>query len=422
MSTIKKASPKPKAFISKKMAPKKKSIATKPKKSKMEKQPEQKKIPPVESKRCASIRNYDEPQFQCLMNTKNGEKYCPIHIVQEIKMDYVHVDEIENRLCPSTENKVIVNQILREISLKEETNKKILPIKSIDKKPITYHEQKASTVTTTHQENEDELEIKLLILVNDDEYCDVIPDLIGPVFFDITLSEDEQDPVTFDEIWTLKDGVKTPANVNKYYLFSYKDSNDKIRCLTIFTLYNMINENNLVHPITMEEIPPIDVERAKKLIEIYQTKLRLFNEDIEVTPELGLKSRLTKLFNQFHIHSIYLEEKWLLSISNTEHLYKIIKETERLVSNNLKSINPNLHGFKVFQKKNPNKSYHGKKKSKPVMEDTFELQEYIVGEWEKLIQAADNSQNQIPIWILASGLSFVVPEVKQKYPDLEIML
>ena len=50
------------------------------------------------------------------------------------------------------------------------------------------------------------------------------------------------------------------------------------------------------------------------------------------------------------------------------------------------------------------------------------LQEYIVTEWEKLIQAADTPQNQIPIWILASGLSFVVPEVKQKFPDLEVML
>ena len=55
-------------------------------------------------------------------------------------------------------------------------------------------EQKASTVENCHKENEDELEIKLLILVNDEEYCDLIPDLIGPVFQDVTVSEDETDP------------------------------------------------------------------------------------------------------------------------------------------------------------------------------------------------------------------------------------
>lgn len=418
MSTIKKSkgvASKLKTSIGKKMAPKKS-------KSKMTKKPAQEKVSSSNSKRCASIRSSEEPQFQCLMNTKNGEKYCPLHLVQEIKMDYVHAEEIETRINTDMENKIITNQIFREVAITEDIKHKPLLPKSIPKKSITYHEQKVSTVTTTHQENEDDLEIKLLILVNDDEYCDTIPDLIGPVFSDITLSEDDQDPVTFDEIWILKDGIKIPANVNKYYLFSYKDSKDKIRCLTIFTIYDMINENNLIHPITMEEIPSDDIERAKKLIDIYQTKLRLFSEDIEVTPELKLKSRLTKLFNQFHIHSIYLEEKWLFSIANMDHLYKIIRETERLISNNIKSINPNLHGFKIFQKKNPKKSSHSKKKFKYNEENVFELHEYIVSEWEKLIQAADNPQNQIPIWILASGLSFVVPEVKQKYPDLEIML
>ncbi|XWV25259.1 hypothetical protein QJ856_gp0512 [Tupanvirus deep ocean] len=382
-------------------------------------------------KTCAAIRSNDEPQFRCLMKTKNGEKYCPMHLVQKNIIDFNFVEDdildFDQRILEPS--KIITNDVIRILSLdnlnkSKTTNNKIEPKKNTN---ITMHEQKVSTIENSMKENEDELEIKLLILANDEEYCDVISKLIGPVFDDITLSEDEQDPVTFDEIWTMKDGIKTAASVNKYYLFSYKDSKDKIRCLTIFTIYSMINENNLIHPVTMEEIPEKDVKRAKKLIDLYQTKLGLFKEDdSNLSPEFKLRNRLTKLFKQFHVHSIYLEENWLLNLDDKSKLYKIIKETEKLVSNNIKTINPTLHGFKVFQKKEPVKKYNkGSKLPNPKIDDDdniFNLQEYIVGEWEKLIQAADTPQNQIPIWILASGLSFVVPEVKQKYPDLEIML
>ncbi|XWV26519.1 hypothetical protein QJ857_gp0548 [Tupanvirus soda lake] len=380
---------------------------------------------------CASIRSHDEPQFRCLMKTKNGEKYCPMHLAQKNIVDFNFVDddilEFDQRILEPI--KIITNDVIRKISL-DNMNK----IKKVDSKNdtikntnTTMHEQKVSTIENSMKENEDELEIKLLILANDEEYSEVISKLIGPVFDDITVSEDEQDPVTFDEIWTIKDGVKIPASVNKYYLFSYKDSKDKIRCLTIFTMYSMINENNLVHPVTMEEIPNKDVKRAKKLIDLYQTKLGLFKEDdSNLSPEFKLRNRLTKLFKQFHIHSIYLEENWFLNLDDKSKLYKIIKETEKLVSNNIKTINPTLHGFKVFQKREPSKKYGKPSKTlQPKIDDDdsiFKLQEYIVGEWEKLIQAADTPQNQVPIWILALGLSFVVPEVKQKYPDLEIIL
>lgn len=387
------------------------------------------------SKICASIRSHDEPQSRCLMKTKNNEKYCPMHIIQKNIIDYNYIDddffELDQKNLEL--NKIITNDLSTKISVNElqKENSIISPVISSRSSPKsatnrTMYEQKVSTIKKTLENNEDDLEIKLLILVND-EYSDVISELIGPVFHDVTLSEDEQDPITFDEIWTLKNGLKVPANINKYYLFSYEDSQNKIRCLSVFTMYNMLNEKNYHHPITSEEIPPKDIKRAKKLINLYQSKLSLFKIDnSNLSPEFKLKNRLTKLFKQFHIHSIYFEEKWLLQLSDKTKLYKIIKETEKLVSNNIKSINPKLSNFKIFQKKEPVRSYSSK--TKPMIntdnidDEIFELREYIVDEWEKLIQAADTPQNQIPAWILASGLSFVVPEVKQKYPDLEIML
>ncbi len=384
---------------------------------------------------CASIRSLDEPQFRCLMKTKNNNKYCPMHAIQKKNIDYNHIDddvfELDQKILEPS--KIITNELHDKISISELSNtsnlKKSEPVirNTLDKNK-TMHEQKVSTVKKTLENNEDDLEIKLLILVND-EYSDLISELIGPVFNDVTLSEDEQDPITFDEIWTIKNGLRVPANVNKYYLFSYKDSQNKIRCLTVFTIYNMFNEKNYQHPITSEEIPKKDIKRAKKLIDLYQSKLGLFKtDDSKLSPEFKLNNRLTKLFKKFHIHSIYFEENWLLQIMDRTKLYKIIKETEKLVSNNIKSINPNLHNFKIMQKKEPIKTANHKIKypmsTQKINEDDeiFELHEYIVTEWEKLVNAADTPQNQIPAWILASGLSFVVPDVKQKFPDLEFML
>jgi len=158
-------------------------------------------------------------------------------------------------------------------------------------------------------------------------------------------------------------------------------------------------------------------------------KIDLFKQVDEstISPEFKLKNRLTRLFQKFHFHSIYFEESWLLSITDPTDLYKIITETEKLIANNIPSINGNLHSLNLFQNR-PQKKHPRRVKKigrAPVMiddDDPIILKEYIIGEWEKLIGAADNPQNQIPIWILGSGISFVVPEIKQKYPDLEIML
>lgn len=400
----------------------------------------------IESKQCASIRSNEEPHLQCLMTAKNN-KYCAIHLLQKHITDYDSIDNEMNDILDrdkrmfsndksdksSTAPVETQNLITKKINLQEidRTAKYSLRLhperdpKSSTEKSVL-KEQKVTTVINSHNENEDNLEIKLLILVNDDEYSKKIPELIGPVFDNIILSEDEHDPVTMDPIWTWINGVKIPAAVNKYYLFSYEDSKQKIRCITIFTLYDMLQSNDYKHPITMEEIPKEAIDRAKELIDIYSTKIGLFNQDeTNLSAEFKLKNRITKLFKQFHIHSIYLEESWFTSITDENQLYKIITETEKLVSNNIKSINPDLHNFKIFQKKQIMKSKKKGKMSKMSNDEDdnlIMLQEYIVSEWEKLISAADNSQNQIPIWILVSGLSFVVPEIKQKYPNLEIML
>lgn len=373
---------------------------------------------------CASIKSSQEPHLRCLLKVKGNQKYCPLHMSQKNVVDYSpskNLDDIEFASMLKMEqirlfkNKVRVNPVIKKISLvhqdsSEKDNKNIEDKKN---EITTLHEQKLSTLTKSHKKNEEDLDVKLLILVNTSEFSERIADLIGPIFKDINVTEDEQDPVTLDQLWKYSNGVRVGALVNKYYLFSYIDSKGKVRCLTIFTLYHMIIHNDYVHPVTKESIPEKDIQRAKELVNLYRTKLGLFKEqdDGNYSLEYRLQNRLNKLFNRFHVYNIYLEDSWLLSISDSDKLFDIIEETRKLVSNNIDTINP------IFKKKRI--KYN---KNSPTYEvNLLKLKEYIVLEWEKLIDAVSSPQNQIPIWIIVSGLSLVVPEVKQKYPNVEIM-
>ncbi|MEM3062488.1 MAG: hypothetical protein QW303_02935, partial [Nitrososphaerota archaeon] len=196
-------------------------------------------------------------------------------------------------------------------------------------------------------------------------------------------------------------------------------SKGKVRCLTVFTVYHMISHNNYVHPVTKEPIPEKDIQRAKELVNLYRTKLGLFKEqnDGSYSLEYRLRNRLNKLFNRFHVYNIYLEDSWLLSISDADKLFDIIEETRLLISNNIDAINPNLIRNSFFQKKR----IRYNKNSSTYEVNLLKLKEYIVIEWEGLVDAANSPQNQIPIWIIVSGLSIIVPEVRQKYPNVEVM-
>lgn len=383
---------------------------------------------PTCSTPCASIRSSSEPHLKCLMNTKNNQKYCPMHLIQANIIDFdLNLNEVfgndEKKIVRSDDE--VYNPIIRKIQLiessgpsvkKNEQSKTRAP-KPASKKKLPIYEQKVSTIENSCKENEDDLEIKLLILMNDDEYNDVISDLIGPVFNNVTVSEDDQDPVTLDKFWIIQNNIKIPTSINKYLLFSYVDIKNKIRCFTIFTMHNMIQNDNFIHPVTLDPINEIDIARAKKLIDMYQTKIGLFKKnDLNCSPEFKLKNKLTSLFKQFHIHNIYLEENWLLLLDDKNKLLKIIRETKNLIDNNLELICPGLGNPNLFQKKDV--MWKKTNKNKII----FELKEYITGEWERLIQIANDPQNQIPIWILVSGLSFATPEIKQKYPAIDVML
>ena len=56
-------------------------------------------------------------------------------------------------------------------------------------------------------------------------------------------------------------------------------------------MYNMLMENDFIHPITMEPISDDDISRAKKLIDLYQTKIGLLRRMPDtLSPEYKLRT------------------------------------------------------------------------------------------------------------------------------------
>ena len=186
--------------------------------------------------RCSSIQNKLEPQNRCLFAAKLGEKFCPLHLLETnpiiyngdiVEIPTVRVIEptpinpiiITTKITPPV---VLTDDQSDDMSKKYARSQKA--IKHSGKKPVKksdiIYEHKSEIVKQNYDDTEAEMEVKLLIMVNDEEYVDKIPALIGPAYADITLSDDDVDPITLDPIWYTTTNGRVPAQINKYFLFS----------------------------------------------------------------------------------------------------------------------------------------------------------------------------------------------------------
>lgn len=356
---------------------------------------------------CLSIKSNDEPHLQCLLYAEKDNKYCSIHLLQKKIIDYIPISKIINKTeSEEYDNRTSIHDF-KDHNIK--INRLTYQLDFEEKKIQNTINQNKAKLLNTYKENEKDLEIDMFILLNDEKYSKKLPELIGPVFDDITLSEDEFDLMTMDQIWTNVNGIKVPTFPNKYFLFSYEDSHNKIRCFTIFTLYELVKNNNFRHPTTNEGLSAKTIKRAKKLIKIYSEELSIFDDYKKVSDDVSLKNKVTNLFRKISAYNIFLEESWFLSINDINLLKKIIFDTHDILSKNLKNINPNIRTTTLFKKIIRKK------------ESSLKIKDYIVDEWDKLLNLVDLSLNKIPLWILVSGLYNVIPIVKEKYPNLDIM-
>jgi hypothetical protein len=257
------------------------------------------------------------------------------------------------------------------------------------------------------QEREQMVDIKTLLFIRNNP----VAELVGPAFDDLTQCEDDQDPVAMNCVyWTMVDGKRCACPINKYFLFSYIDSKGKIRCLSINTVFDMINNSMLAHPMTQEEISPENVTRARKMIAAL-TKINYFETEKELGPQ-KIRSMTLELFHKFGIQGIVMETPWFTGM-DIYYATKLNKDLQLLVKQNLPAIDPvrkpNLFNPFEYDSNNP----------KP--EDLARVQAQLLIDMNELLDLPKNKNNTLPYYIILGALSNLLPVVKERFPELQWM-
>lgn len=348
---------------------------------------------------CKSVYSLTDRHTQCKLFSEN-DKYCVLHNNKDIKIDYKPENELKNyRISkkPVSYINVLSPNIINNITMPDSFFKNKSKVEKIN----------SSYFAKAFETHECDLRIKLIILDKEHKADDTLAHLIGPVFYNILDSVDDIDPVTFDTFWKVVDNKKIDVYKNRYFLFSYFDNSNRLRCLTIFTLYDMYKNNQYIHPITCEELSQDNITRAEKLISIYTNELNLFslmNIDSDNTPEVNLENKTTSLFSSFNKYNIYFEDNWFLKISSINNLKKILSESIILIKNNLSD---NKEVIEVVNKK-----------LKLDNSDVINTKLEILSLWEDVVNLIDLTKNQLPVWIIGYVLSMFEKDILLKYPTI----
>jgi hypothetical protein len=148
--------------------------------------------------------------------------------------------------------------------------------------------------------------------------------LHGPVFSRQSISNNNTDFFTMDEITDLKYGV----------LFSYRDSDGFAYGFDIHSLYKLLitskNNQELINPYNRAVVPLGVVENIQTFIKLtniltgHNVVLTLKNEHIE-KQVITIENRTIELFHAMDILGNYTVPSWFLSLSPI-HLFKFIRE------------------------------------------------------------------------------------------------
>jgi hypothetical protein len=286
------------------------------------------------------------------------------------------------------------------------------PKPKLKQKRKAFGENIASNVIQTLEMAKDLVNMKFLILCNDDEYLAVLKKFVGPIYDDVTLAANETDPLTFDQIWEYNEsGAKVACEIPGWQLFSYMCTIENVmKCVTIDTLHDVFDLNLHKSEDLGIFMSDDDKNRASDLTEWYAEVLDYFStRKLEVSPELAFHNRLVALFSKFKDNTTCFEESWLENISNPKDLKTIVEQNYNIIRNNIALITSDPRGSTLFNAKLPCTT--------PIL--TYKI--YIVEQWETMISLAA-PDNQYPRWIIALTLSKVVPGILKKYPSIKYIL
>lgn len=249
----------------------------------------------------------------------------------------------------------------------------------------------------------------------DKSYDEIQKILSGDIYKNPLSSQNDIDPISQEEIWFIDNGEKKISDeINKEFLFSYKDKKGFIRGFNILSLKDYLKRGLIKNPITGENIPKIDIERAKMKIHFLEDnkKINVERIDSEVT-EKTIKQYTFEVFHKFGKFNIYPKDNWFLDLSFDE-CSKMYYETRDFFFKNITSINdrkklipPDGIAFELNTdnlKKINNKIY---------------LQYYLLMNIDKIISNCRNESLQtLGAYIALGGLCTVCNEAREVYPHI----
>jgi hypothetical protein len=208
---------------------------------------------------------------------------------------------------------------------------------------------------------------------------------------------DNKDPISLNEFWIEENSEKIIVYKNIDNLVFYRDLQNIIRCFEKESIEYMLGYNIKNHPITGEELPKylFDNINSKKIVE---------DKEKTVT-ELALD-----VFQLFSNISFFIDSNLFLDLTN-ESLLKLYSEIKDFYCENFTEEQKNNISNNVFKLK--------KKEYANIIRE--EKQRYILENMKILLSVNSVEYKYMINYILVGGLTLVIPEVKELYPDFSFV-
>lgn len=205
---------------------------------------------------------------------------------------------------------------------------------------------------------------------------------------------DSKDPISLNDFWIEKNGIKQIVYNNINNLVFYVDSSNKIRGFEKESLSYMLGYNIKTHPITNEIIPDYVFNNI--------VPLKVIDETNKTINDIAFD-----IFQLFNNQSIFIDHTLFLKL-NKDKLLKLYYETKEFYINNLSNEQRNEISNNAFQLTKDNLSE----------KNISDIQKYILQTMKTLLECNIENYKFMISYILVGGLSIVIKEVKEMYPDL----
>lgn len=209
---------------------------------------------------------------------------------------------------------------------------------------------------------------------------------------------DDKDIISLSEFWIIKDSVKYIVYKNIDNLIFYKDSKNYLRCFEKESIAYMLGYNIKNHPVTGELLP----------IHIF---LNIVSKKIILENKKTISNLALDAFQLFGNNSFFIDYNLFLKLSK-DKLLKLYFEISDLYNNNFTDEQRNEISNKVFLLSINDLSIM------PINK----IQKYILVNIKILLENVNNKYKYMINYILIGGLSIVIDEIKDLYPDFSFSL